>query len=250
MVSELVNSSEGETPAGTDVLLRVDNLSTGYGTRPVIEDISIALSPGEAVGIIGHNGAGKTTLMRAIYGTLKPTKGSVHYRGVRLEGDCKKSIAEGMAFVPAEDFVFATLSVNENLLIARRNARTPAIADAAEEAGKLLFPVVWERRAQLAGTLSGGERRMLSIAMSLMWEPQLLLLDEPTVGLAPALAERVFDALGVLSRERGLSILCVEQSVVHLLRLVERVYILRDGRLMGEESAASLLARQDYWDLF
>ena len=244
-----VQSSE-ETGIGTNLLLQVDNLSTGYGSRPVIEDISMSLAPGEAVGIIGHNGAGKTTLMRAIYGSLKPSKGSVHYRGVRLEGDCKKSISEGMAFVPAEDFVFASLSVNENLLIARRNAQSSVIADAAEEAGKLLFPVVWERRSQLAGTLSGGERRMLSIAMSLMWEPQLLMLDEPTVGLAPALAERVFDALGTLSRERGLSILCVEQSVVHLLRLVQRVYILRDGHLVGEESATSLLARQDYWDLF
>jgi branched-chain amino acid transport system ATP-binding protein len=236
-------------PVG-EVLLDATNLTAGYRGRAAIDDVSIQVRAGEAVGIIGHNGAGKTTLLNTVFGKIKPISGTVSFKGNVLPADRQSNIHAGLAIVPAERFVFASLSVRENLLIARRNCTDAAQADSAEEAGRTLFPVVWERRNQLAGSLSGGERRMLSIAMSLMWQPELLLLDEPTVGLAPALAERVFDALKVLADDRGMAILCVEQSLHHLLRIVDRVYVLRNGRLIGEETAASLAARTDYWDLF
>jgi branched-chain amino acid transport system ATP-binding protein len=165
------------------------------------------------------------------------------------KSDPKDSIKRGMAMVPADQFVFATLTVQENLQIARSNA-APADAEWAVERGKALFPVVWDRLAQNAGSLSGGERRMLSVAMALMWRPKLIILDEPSLGLAPALAERVFDALGELRDTAGVSVLCVEQSVPHLLRLVNRVYVMRSGRIVDEKSSAELLQRDEYWDLF
>jgi branched-chain amino acid transport system ATP-binding protein len=240
----------GTAVAGSGLLLDAKNLTAGYRGRAAIEDISIHVRPGEAVGVIGHNGAGKTTLLNTVFGTIKPISGSIEFRGKPLTPNRQENIRNGLAIVPAERFVFASLTVRENLQIARRNCADASVADASEESSQKLFPVVWERRSQLAGSLSGGERRMLSIAMSLMWQPELLLLDEPTVGLAPALAERVFDALKVLADDRGMSILCVEQSLHHLLRVVDRVYVIRNGRLISEETAASLAARTDYWDLF
>jgi branched-chain amino acid transport system ATP-binding protein len=239
----------GESGSRVPILEAVE-VTAGYAGRAAIRDISIRVHPGEAVGIIGHNGAGKTTLLNTVFGAIRPSSGEVRFHGETMPADRRANIRAGLALVPADRFVFASLNVRDNLEIARRNARTPAIADEAEQVGRELFPVVWERLDQLAGSLSGGERRMLSIAMALMWQPKVLLLDEPTVGLAPALAERVFDALKLLKESQGMSILCVEQSLHHLLRLVDRVYILRNGALVGEETAASLLERDDYWDLF
>jgi branched-chain amino acid transport system ATP-binding protein len=246
----VAQTSSLATERRTGLLLEARNITAGYRGRAAIEDISISVGHGEAVGIIGHNGAGKTTLLNTVFGAILPMQGEISFQGKPLPANRQANIRAGLAIVPADRFVFASLTVKENLQIARRNARDAASADSAEEASEKLFPVVWERQKQLAGSLSGGERRMLSIAMSLMWQPELLLLDEPTVGLAPALAERVFDTLKALADDRGMSILCVEQSLHHLLRVVDRVYIIRNGRLIGEETAASLVQRTDYWDLF
>lgn len=231
-------------------ILDVAGVTAGYGGRAAIRDISIQVHRGEAVGIIGHNGAGKTTLLKSVFGAIQPKSGTVTFREEILSPDRLANIRKGLALVPADNFVFASLQVRDNLEIARRNAPSASVADEAENTSKELFPVVFERLDQLAGSLSGGERRMLSIAMALMWQPSMLLLDEPTVGLAPAVAERVFDALKLLMQTRGLSILCVEQSVHYLLRIVDRVYIIRNGALVGEETATALLARHEYWDLF
>jgi branched-chain amino acid transport system ATP-binding protein len=231
-------------------LLEISDVTAGYGGRAVISDVSLNLASGEAVGIVGHNGAGKTTLLNSVFGKIKPMSGSITFRGTPLAANPRQSINEGLAIVPAEKFVFTSLSVRENLKIARDACKDPATALASEKSGQELFPVVWERLDQLAGTLSGGERRMLSIVMSMMWAPDLLLLDEPTVGLAPALAERMFDALKDISVAQGMSILCVEQSLHHLIRLVDRIYIIRNGRVVGEETTAQLAQRTDYWDLF
>lgn len=248
---EVLTASDGRTSATpAHDFLRVSGVTAGYRGRPAIEDIALTVGRGEAVGVIGHNGAGKTTLLNTIFGAIRPTLGEVTLEGASLTASRKANIRNGLAMVPADHFVFASLTVRDNLAVARRNARTAEVATAAEAIGRELFPVVWERQDNLAGSMSGGERRMLSIAMSLMWEPRLLLLDEPTVGLAPALAEKVFDSLRMLMQERQLSILCVEQSLHHLLRLVDRVYIVRNGRLVGEETADSMRERDDYWDLF
>jgi branched-chain amino acid transport system ATP-binding protein len=242
-------TAAADLPAGR-AFLQVVDVTAGYRGRAAIRGISIDVGQGEAVGIIGHNGAGKTTLLKTVFGIIPPSSGHIMFRDKVQTADPLANIRDGLALVPADRFVFASLSVRDNLQIARRNALNAAVADESEQASRELFPVVWERMGQLAGSLSGGERRMLSIAMALMWQPSLLLLDEPSVGLAPELAERVFDALKFLTQSRGMSILCVEQNLPHLLGIVDRVYIIRDGLLAGEETAASLLERDDYWDLF
>ena len=248
---EVLTEASGAPARGAGgEFLRIRGVTAGYRGRPAIEDISMTVGAGEAVGVIGHNGAGKTTLLNTVFGAIRPTTGDVTAEGVSLVGTRRANIRTGLAMVPADQFVFASLSVRDNLAIARRNAATAQVAADAEALGRELFPAVWERLDNLAGSMSGGERRMLSIAMALMWQPRLLLLDEPTVGLAPALAEKVFDSLRRLMEERQLSILCVEQSLHHLLRLVDRVYIMRNGRVVGEETADSLRERADYWDLF
>lgn len=235
----------------TAPLLEVTGLTAGYRNLLAISDIHLTLSAGEAVGIIGHNGAGKTTLLRTIFGNIKASSGTVTFAGQpRPFSDCRDSITRGMAFVPADRYTFASLTVRENLQIARLNARNNEIADAAGAAAEQLFPIVGQRLDQIASTLSGGERRMLGIAMSLMWQPKLLLLDEPSLGLAPATAERVFSALKHLVDSNDVSILCVEQSVPQLLSLVDRVYVIRSGRVISEMSAHDLAAEQDLWRFF
>jgi branched-chain amino acid transport system ATP-binding protein len=230
-------------------LLSVDGLCAGYGKVTAIDDITIHVDAGEGVGIVGHNGAGKSTLLSAIFGTQQIWRGNLDFDGKRANNSpCSENIGRGMALLLADRYVFGSLTVLENLDIARSNAASGEIADRAMAKSRELFPRIWERRTQRADTLSGGERRMLGIAMVMMWEPRLLLLDEPSVGLAPALVERLFGALTVL-REAGLAMLCVEQNIPALLRLVDRVYIIRTGRVVGEEKAATLAKRREYWDL-
>jgi branched-chain amino acid transport system ATP-binding protein len=249
MTAAFTERASGAPGAQAD-LVEVKDLTAGYGSLTALHEANLHIAEGEAVGVIGHNGAGKTTLLNSIFGVHRPTSGTVTYQGVTTsKPDAKDSIKRGMAMVPADQFVFATLTVRENLLIARSNTDA-ATAEWATERGQELFPVVWERLDQFAGSLSGGERRMLSVAMALMWRPKLMILDEPSLGLAPALAERVFDALKELSISAGLSVLCVEQSVPHLLRLADRVYIMRNGRIVDEQTSEQLRARTEYWDLF
>jgi branched-chain amino acid transport system ATP-binding protein len=237
------------TSAPGSHLLSVDKLCAGYGKVTAIEDITMHVDAGEGVGIVGHNGAGKSTLLSAIFGTQRIWDGSLVYDGQRNAGaGCAQNIKRGMAFLLADRYVFGSLTVYENLDIARSNAAASEIADRAMAKSRELFPRIWDRRAQRADTLSGGERRMLGIAMVMMWEPRLLLLDEPSVGLAPALVERLFGSLAQL-RDSGIAMLCVEQNIPALLKLVDRVYIIRTGRLVGEEKASALAKRSEYWDL-
>jgi branched-chain amino acid transport system ATP-binding protein len=236
-------------PATAPHLLSVEGLCAGYGKVTAIEDITMHVDAGEGVGIVGHNGAGKSTLLSAVFGTQRIWDGSSVFDGKRTTASgCAENIRNGMAFLLADRYVFGSLTVYENIDIARSNAASSDIADRAMAKSKELFPRIWDRRSQRADTLSGGERRMLGIAMVMMWEPRLLLLDEPSVGLAPALVERLFAALGQL-RDSGLAMLCVEQNIPALLSLVDRVYIIRTGRLVGEEKASALAKRTEYWDL-
>jgi branched-chain amino acid transport system ATP-binding protein len=246
-MTEILDATKA-TKADTS-LLRIDGLSATYGKITAIEEVSLQVGAGEAVGIVGHNGAGKTTLLSTIFGTHPVDKGQILFDGVaHTDGGCAENIRRGMAFLLADDYVFSSLTVAENLEIAASNARTREDAEAAADLSRKLFPITWERRSQLAGTLSGGERRMVGIAMVLMWSPRLLLLDEPSVGLAPAMVGRLFASLGEL-RDNGLAMLCVEQNIPALLNLVDRVFILRAGRLIGEEKASTLAQRDGFWDL-
>ncbi len=218
------------------MLLRVEGLHAGYGQTPVLRDVSIEAAPGEAVAVIGPNGAGKTTLLRAIIGMLQPSRGRVHYDGRPLNGLRAFQVARlGMVYVPAEKELFPGMSVLENLQLgAYRDVRA-----APEHLHYVfgLFPRLEERRRQLAGTLSGGEQQMLAIGRALMAGPKVLLLDEPSTGLAPKAVADLYRQLSKLKAE-GLTILLTEQQVPLALSLTDRAYVLEQGsiRLSGRSS--------------
>jgi branched-chain amino acid transport system ATP-binding protein len=222
-------------------LLELDAVSTGYGKKQVLDDVGLHVGPGEAVALLGHNGAGKTTLLRTVLGLQPLWRGSVRFAG---------DAGDRMAMVPAERFVFAELTVADNL---RVSARGLSAADRAQRMAEAYarFPVLEERAGQLAGTMSGGEQRMVSLSMALMPRPRLLLLDEPSLGLAPVIAERIVALVRDLVAD-GMSVVLVEQNVAAALTVASRVYVLRSGRVLVEESADALAARgrESWWELF
>lgn len=241
-------------------MLRIEELRTGYRGRQVVFDASLSVGAGEVVTLIGHNGAGKTTTLKAVVGMLPVWGGRVEFRGTDIaRSRTAESVRRGLCFLPEDDFVFQDLSVDENLALARFGAgssRDGASGDGPRDASAVreeifdVLPVLGERSKQRAGTLSGGERRMLSIGMALMAGPRMMLVDEPSLGLAPVLVERVMDLLAELVRRKGLSILMVEQNVDQALRIADRCYVMRAGRIVLEEPAERLAARDQWWDLF
>jgi branched-chain amino acid transport system ATP-binding protein len=232
-------------------LLEIDSLQAGYGRRPVVFDVSLKVASGEIVAVLGHNGAGKTTTLKTIFGLLNPLGGSMRYAGGDL---AKKSYTQravgGLSFTPAERFVFPDLSVAANL---RLGALGVDSKDAREHQRKLvhdLFPLLDERASQLAGTLSGGQQRILSIGIALMSNPRLLLLDEPSLGVSPKITQEILAALRRMADEEGRSVILVEQNVGYALREAERVYVMRSGRTILEASSAEMREREHWWDLF
>jgi branched-chain amino acid transport system ATP-binding protein len=231
-------------------MLSIDRLRTGYGAREAVFDVSLSVGEGEVVTLVGHNGAGKTTTLKAAMGLLPVWAGEVRFRDRPITNSSSAAnVRRGMCMVLEDDFVFPDLTVDENLQLA---AFTTPAARAAEIRRDVfaLLPVLQERRGQRAGTMSGGERRMLSIGMALMSQARMLLLDEPSLGLAPVLVEQVMELVGRLVAERELSVLMVEQNVDQALRIADRVYVLRAGRIALEEDAAVLRRRSQWWDLF
>lgn len=229
-------------------MLKVRNLSAGYGNLRVLRGVSLHVSPGEIVTIIGANGAGKTTLLNAVAGLLKPQAGSVVFNSNESAGvPAERMVRAGCVLVPEGRQVFATLSVRENLVLGAyarfgRDARTEIGADL--ERVYELFPVLSQRHAQLAGTLSGGEQQMLAMGRALMAKPRLLMLDEPSMGLAPLVVRTIFQIV-VRLREQGNTILLVEQNARAALRIADRGYVLETGQIVLEESARSLLGNKD-----
>ena len=218
------------------MLVRAEGLHAGYGLTTVLRDVSIEARPGEAVAVIGPNGAGKTTLLKTIMGMLRPSRGTVHYDGRTLDGLRAYQVTRlGLVYVPAERELFPTMTVLENLeLGAFRDVR------AAPERLRYvlaLFPRLDERRRQLAGTLSGGEQQMLAIGRALMAGPKVLMLDEPSTGLAPKAVAELYRQLSRL-KSGGLTILLTEQQVPLALSLTDRAYVLEQGaiRLSGRSS--------------
>jgi len=218
------------------VLVRVEALHAGYGSAAVLRDVSIEAHPGEAIAVIGPNGAGKTTLMKAIVGMLRPSRGAVRYEDRYLTGLRAYQVARlGLVYVPAERELFPTMTVLENLQLgAYRNARAGAL-----QLGYVfgLFPRLKERSRQLAGTLSGGEQQMLAIGRALMGGPKVLLLDEPSTGLAPKAVAELYRNLAQL-KSGGLTIVLTEQQVPLALALTDRAYVLEQGsiRVSGRSS--------------
>jgi branched-chain amino acid transport system ATP-binding protein len=222
-------------------LLRLDGVEAGYGDLTAISGVSLEVRQGEAVALIGGNGAGKTTTLRAISGLLPVRAGRIELDGDRLDGlGSAQIVARGIAHVPEGRQLFPTMTVRDNLELGGRGADRPRRRDALELVFAL-FPRLRERERQLAGTLSGGEQQMCAIGRGLMARPRLLLLDEPSLGLAPVLVKLIFETLQRVN-DAGTTIMLVEQNVPRALQLSHRGYVLENGRLVLEGTRASLLA--------
>jgi branched-chain amino acid transport system ATP-binding protein len=223
-------------------MLEVADLSAGYLGEDVVHNVSFAVTEGEAVAVIGSNGAGKTTLFRAVCGLLRPSRGSVRLDGRPITRRRAHDIARrGLAYVPAERHLFPDMTVAENLDL----GAFPRRPGAERRALVLdLFPRLAERHRQRAGTLSGGEQQMLAVGRALMSEPRLVLLDEPTTGLAPTIAAAAYAALAVL-REQGLTIVVAEQQVPLAFGFADRGYVLESGRIQLGGGVAELEGNRD-----
>ena len=219
-------------------LLALDEIHTAYGLSRVLFGISLEVEAGECVSLLGRNGVGKTTTMRSVMGLTPPSRGRVLWRGHDIAGWPPHRIARaGIGFVPEDRRIFAELSVRENLEVGARAARRPGHWT-IETVGEL-FPVLRERRDQPGGFLSGGEQQMLTIARTLTGNPELLLLDEPSEGLAPLVVETLRDKIAEL-KAQGLTILLAEQRVDFALALADRVYVLEKGTIRHSGAAAEL----------
>jgi len=223
-------------------VLACEGLHVGYGRVDVLHGVSLAVQPDELVALIGPNGAGKTTALKTIVGLLRPARGSVTFDGTSLVGsDPADIVGRGIALVPQGRMVFQTLTVRENLRLGAYRAESGEVGRRVE-AVLAAFPALSERLGQLGGTLSGGQQQMLAIARALMSNPALLILDEPSTGLAPTIVESIFRTLNDLHR-RGTMILLVEQNAHIALELASRAYVLEQGSIVAEGPAAAL--RQD-----
>jgi branched-chain amino acid transport system ATP-binding protein len=226
-------------------VLELSGVTAGYGAFTALWDVSLRVATGEAVAVVGPNGAGKTTLLRAISGLIAPRGGRVTFEGTELAGRPPyEVVAHGIAHVPEGRRLFPQLTVAENL---KMGGYLPtARAHFRESLARVyaLFPVLAERQAQRAGSLSGGEQQMLAVGRALMSRPKLILFDEPSMGLAPVMVLRLFDLIRRV-REEGYTILVVEQNVRQVLKLVDRAYLLEVGRIKIEGRAADL-AEQDF----
>jgi branched-chain amino acid transport system ATP-binding protein len=223
-------------------MLRAENVSAGYGGRTIVDGATLSVAAGEVVALLGHNGAGKSTLLRACFGLLPGRGGHVQVGDISLDDLAPRQILlAGLAYVPQERSVFPRLTVLENMRMGGY-----ALADAALLAQRIeraldLFPRLRERATQSAGTLSGGEQRMLEVARTLLLDPRAVMLDEPSIGLAPRLAEQVFATIRDLASQ-GRAVLLVEQSVKRALSISDRALVMQMGRVVLEDSAASLAA--------
>ena len=226
-------------------MLKLENVCAGYGKLDVLWDVSCEVNDGEFVAIVGPNGAGKTTTMRAISGMIRPKSGSIIFNDVHLENKSIKQIHDlGISFITDEGNLFSGMPVKVNLEMGALSLRDKGKKKELLDKVIGLFPRLGERLNQQAGLMSGGERKMLGIARGLMSEPKLMLVDEPSLGLAPAVVLDVFRTLKGLTKE-GVMILLVEQNVNTTLKIVDRAYILENGAINGQGTSAELLA-SDY----
>ena len=222
-------------------MLEVDGLDHAYGRHRALRDVALRVRPGEVVTILGANGAGKTTLLNAVAGVIRPSGGSIRYCGEELVGLAAHRVVErGIAAVTEARHLFGPMSVAENLSLGAfiASARTAAADSMAYVFD--LFPRLAERRRQAVRTMSGGEQQMVAVGRALMARPTLLLLDEPSLGLAPVIAAELFAALARIGRERNTGILMVEQNARRALKMADRGYLLSLGRIVGKGSAQSL----------
>ncbi|MCW5692595.1 MAG: ABC transporter ATP-binding protein [Pseudolabrys sp.] len=227
-------------------ILQVTQLSGGYNKADVLHDVSIAVGKGEIVTIVGANGAGKSTLLGAIVGMLPRTRGDIVYDGRSIrETTTDRIVRQGTSLVPERRQLFGSMTVLENLLLGAFGIRDRTLIERRIDEQFRRFPILQERRSQAAQMLSGGQQQMLAIARGLMSAPKLLLLDEPSLGLAPLIVQQVLDEIRKL-RDEGATVLLVEQNAVAALRIADRAYVMSGGRVVDDRPPQVLLADQAF----
>ena len=232
-----------------EIMLVLKNVDVYYGKIHAIKRLSLHVNRGEIVALIGSNGAGKTTLLSSISGLLSVTAGSIRYNDKEITNmSAERIVREGVSLVPERGLVFKPLSVEDNLLLGAYHRYT--LSKRAEYKNDIqqiykMFPILAERKKQLAGTLSGGEQQMLAIGRALMARPKMLLLDEPSMGLAPLIVREILDYIQKLRNDYGLTVLLVEQNARSALKIAHKGYVLETGRVLLQGSAEELLSNRD-----
>jgi branched-chain amino acid transport system ATP-binding protein len=236
-------SPQAGTPPAGENLLTMDKVVTYYGSIAALKGVSIEVARGEVICLLGGNASGKSTTMKAILGMVAPRSGSIVFAGERIDGMATQTIvAKGIALVPEARRLFGRMTVWENLAMGAFTRRHEPPGELAQDLERVygLFPRLSERRTQYAGTLSGGEQQMVAIGRALMARPRLILMDEPSMGLAPVFVDQVFDIISTINRQ-GTTILVVEQNAAVALSIAHRGYVLQNGRIVIADTAAALL---------
>ena len=232
-------------------MLEATAIAAGYGKKEVVRGIDLAVKEREVLLVLGHNGAGKTSLMRALFGLLPPRAGRVSFAGRDVTGRRPaENVADGFAFIPQGHGIFASLSVRDNLDLGAFALRERAKLGERLDTVFALFPVLAERKSQIGGTLSGGQQQMLAIGMALMHAPRLIILDEPSIGLAPNLVDKVMQAIREVNRRFGTTIVMVEQNVRYSLPIADRVAVLKTGLKIYDGPPDPLHDRVELMKLF
>lgn len=224
-------------------MISLDNLTVSYGGWTLFDDISFLINPKDRIGLVGKNGAGKTTLLRTISGLVRPQSGSILFEGEELPKKPSRIVAKGVVHVPEGRKCFSGLTVRDNLLVGGYLFKGKDLEKDLEEQYKL-FPRLKEREDQFAGTFSGGEQQMLAVARGLMSRPKILLLDEPSMGLAPIIVDQIYDLIRQI-RERGITVLLVEQNAKKALGICDYAYVLENGRISLSGTGSELLESDD-----
>ena len=230
----------------SNVLLECHKLSARYGAFRALKGVSIQFEDNQSVALFGHNGSGKSTLLRCCVGAHREVLGTVTFSGCPvLPGAVHQNVRQGIGFVPQERNVFKDLAVEKNLLIA-------GMASGDSEVDKIygLFPVLRERRRQIAGTMSGGEQQMIAFGMALMTKPRILLLDEPTTGLSPAAADILLQTITRVRKAMSIGVILVEHNIPRTLKFVDRVVVMKMGRIIADTPAAKVSGTQQLWQWF
>lgn len=236
----------------TAALLDVQGLEAGYGKKTVLQGVSFRVEEGEVVALLGHNGAGKSTTLKTILGLLPARAGQVRFAGAPwANGEPAENVRRGIALVPQGRGVFPDLTVVENLAL---GAYTQSDRGAVlQRMGEILelFPILAERRTQTVGTMSGGQQQMVAVGIALMQRPRLMMMDEPSIGLAPVLVQRVLETAAKINQRFGTAIVLVEQNIKTALGMARRAYVMKSGRIVLEKPAAELLtAQESWWELY
>lgn len=223
-------------------LLEINGISAGYGDLKVLHDVSMHVETGEVVSLVGSNGAGKTTILKIVSGMVPITSGSITFNGNDLlKAKRYERASLGLSHIPQGRGTLAKLTVKENLILGAYSVKSKEVREKNIESAYQMFPKLKERQNQIAGSLSGGEQQMLAIARALMCDPRMIVMDEPSLGLAPIIVEDMFDIIQNVSKQRKIAILIVEQNLMQALSIADRGYVLENGRIVREGIARELL---------